>query len=128
MFFGQLRQYVLNTSKTKSVPFISFSENLFFCGIPMYNRASFVRTSVKDTFGKTAPFDMGFVSAYDGGFPLHRQKKRRREGKRSDLFVKFFKFPHQRLKGGSFVDIMHIEIPYYSLLVDNEKGALRDAA
>jgi hypothetical protein len=35
MFFGQLRQYVLNTSKTKSVPFISFNENFFFGGTPM---------------------------------------------------------------------------------------------
>ena len=95
--------------------------------MPRYDRESFVRTSVKDTFGNSAPFAMGFVSAYAGGFSLHRQKKRRRNGKRSDLFVKFFKFPHKDFKGGSFVDIMHIDIPDYPLFVDNEKGALRDA-
>lgn len=127
MFFGQLRQYVLNTSKIKSVPFISFRENFFFHGMPRYARESFARASVKATFGNSAPFVMGFVSAYAGGVSLQRQKKRRRDGKRSDLFVKFFKFPHKDFKGGSFVDIMHIDIPYYPFFIDNKKGPLRDA-
>jgi len=127
MFFGQLRQYVLKTSKTKSVPLISFSENFLFCGMSRYNRESFVRTSVKVTFGKTAPFAMGFVSACAGGSPLHKKKKRRNDGKRSDLFTKFFKFPHKNFKRRSFVDIMYIDIPDYPLFVDDEKGAFGNA-
>lgn len=127
MFFGQLTQYVLNISKTNIVPFMSFRENFFFDGIPRYPRDSFVRTSVKATFGNNAPFEMGFVSACTGGFPLHKQKKKRRNIRRSDLFVKFFKFPHKDFKRRSFVDIMHIDIPDYPLFVDNEKGAFGDA-
>ena len=96
--------------------------------MPRYDRESFVRTSVKVTFGKTASFAMGLVSACAvGGFPIHTQQIKKTNERKNDLFVKFFKFLHKDFKGGSFVDIMDIDIPDYPFLVDNKQGALGDA-
>ena len=96
--------------------------------MPRYKRKSFVRTSVKDTFGKSAPFATGFCSACAvDGFPITMQQMRRTHEREKELFIEFFKFPHKDFKGGSFVDIMDIDVPDYPFFVDNEKGALRDA-
>jgi len=96
--------------------------------MPRYERKSFVRTSVKDTFGNSAPFAIGCCSACAvGGLPINMQQMRRTCKREKDLFIEFFKFPHEDFKGRSFIDIMDIDVPDYPFFVDNEKGAFGDA-